>query len=164
MNIAHFGTSDCTGAAIQIVQQYHNVNDCESVNNYDPCSSFSRRTCAAHHPSRAFQGLVGGFYGLEDTTCAIKPVVVQGIVTGACIKGTTTDAAGNQDSTNSSSVSSCADLADLKINVYSGNENCNGQATQVLLKVPFLKCASTDWNSGQSVNEKEACVDSQGFI
>jgi len=167
MNIMQFSTGDCSSTPVQTIQQYHNVNDCNAISNDDPFKSFYRMTCVAsdaNHSPRTFTGLVSAFYGTKDTTCANKPVVVQGIVAGACIKGTTTDAAGNKVASNSSTIFSCADAADLQINVYSGSDNCNGQPTHVPLKVPFPKCAPTEWNSGQHVNEREACVNQAGMI
>lgn len=159
MNIMQFASADCSGTPVQTVMQYHNVNDCDTVaNDGSPFNSYYRMTCVApNHPQHAFQGLVSGFYGPSDATCANKPMVVQGIVAGACIKGTTVDASGTKVASNTSTTFNCADLADLSVKVFAGEE-CAGASQSVPMKVPFPQCAATEWDGGQHVNEKEACV------
>ncbi len=107
MNMLQFASADCSGTAVQAVAQFHSTQDCLSVDNDSGVySTFYRMTCvvpdADSSKPNPFHGFASAFYRPKDSACDKSPLVVQGLLSGACIKGTTTGADGEKKASNTS--------------------------------------------------------------
>lgn len=161
VNVLQFSSQDCTGTPVQAVEQFKSTTDCVAVDDATQVySSFYRMTCkdpsANTDNVNEFHGLLTAFHPANDPTCTAPTMVGQGIIAGACIKGTKVDAAGNQVATNTSSVMSCKDASDMTINVFQGNV-CSGPSQAVPMKVPDVTCTAGQWGSGEQVYEVQKC-------
>lgn len=161
LNMIQFKSANCAGDPFQVVAQYHDENDCDPIDDpSNPYKQSMRMKCIVPNESdkSAERGAyLTAFYSASDSTCE-KALVLQGVLTDTCIKGTTTDDYGHKVPTNSSETITCATKENYVVHLYD-EPGCQGSPSKTIPQpIKMTECQPGQQNDGTLAYEKQACA------
>jgi hypothetical protein len=161
INLVQFASDNCSGSPYQVVAQLKDETSCDDVNDVSsPYAESMAMKCITPDPDSGKHfskgGLLTAFYQPTDTDCSSHPELIQGVVAGACIKGSTTDENGVKVATNTSTSFTCINDTKYMVNVYA-EPACAGDAQEVPQTVAMASCAAGATSQGALAYEKMVC-------